>query len=254
MASVALVELKDYLGQLLEVDTVEDYCPNGLQVEGRPVISRIVTGVTACQALLDKAMMLRADAVIVHHGYFWRGEAEPITGMKYRRLKTLFEGEMSLLAYHLPLDVHPEFGNNIQLAEKLGLQVTGRFSPDGHLDLVLLGELAKPLGAEDFAAHVAKTLGREPTLVTGGDHDIQSIALCTGAAQGFIGSVAECGVDAYLSGEISEPTVHVARERSVHYIAAGHHATERYGIEALGNHLASAFNLEVHFVDIASPA
>ncbi|MCC5810255.1 MAG: Nif3-like dinuclear metal center hexameric protein [Ectothiorhodospiraceae bacterium] len=249
-----LQELLAHIDALLDVQRFQDYAPNGLQVEGREEVKRLMTGVTASQALLDEAVEWGADAILVHHGYFWKGEDPRITGMKARRLKTLLESGISLLAYHLPLDAHPEFGNNAQLASRLGLEVTGSFDTGTPVALGMVGRLpgAEPLQA--FADRVAAALDRAPVTVSGGEHPVRTVAWCTGAAQGFIDRAADCGVDAYLSGEISEPTVHVARERGLHYLAAGHHATERYGAMALGTHLAECFGLDHRFVDVPSPA
>ncbi len=247
-------ELTTYLDALLQVSRFQDYAPNGLQVEGRTEIRRLMSGVTACQALLDEAVAWQADAVLVHHGYFWKGEGACVTGMKARRLRTLLLADINLLAFHLPLDAHPELGNNAQLAGRLGLEIQGTFDTGTALDLGFLGQLPQPEPLADFTRRVAGALGRQPRVVSGGGRPVQRMAWCTGAAQGFIELAADCGVDLYLSGEISEPTVHVARERGVHYVAAGHHATERYGAQALGEHLAERFGLVHRFVDIDSPA
>lgn len=247
-------ELVSYLDELLQVERFQDYAPNGLQVEGRPEIRRLMTGVTASQALLDEAVAWRADALLVHHGYFWKGEDVRVTGMRARRLRTLLEAGINLLAYHLPLDAHPELGNNAQLAGRLGLKLEGTFATGTALDLGYLGSLPEPESLQAFARRVADALRREPLAVPGGEHAVRKVAWCTGAAQGFIDMAADQGVDLYLSGEISEPTVHVARERGLHYLSAGHHATERYGAQALGGHLAERFGLTHRFVDVDSPA
>ncbi len=249
-----LSELLSHLEQLLEADRFQDYAPNGLQVEGRAEVRKLMTGVTASQALLDEAVAWGADAVLVHHGYFWKGEDARVTGMKARRLRTLLVSDISLLAYHLPLDAHPELGNNAQLAARLGLEVTGSFETGTPVPLGMVGRLPEPEPLQVFADRVAAALERPPVVVQGGGHPVREVAWCTGAAQGFIDRAADCRVDAYLSGEISEPTVHVARERGLHYLAAGHHATERYGAPAVGEHLARRFSLEHRFVDVASPA
>ncbi len=246
--------LLDHIDELLQTGQFQDYAPNGLQVEGRSGIQRLMTGVTASQALLDEAVAWRADAVLVHHGYFWKGEDPRVRGMKARRLRTLLEAGINLFAYHLPLDAHPELGNNAQLARRLGLEVSGSFGTGTALDLGYLGQLPEPEPLHAFVRRVAEALGREPQVVDGGGHPVFRVAWCTGAAQGFIDAAADQGVDLYLSGEISEPTVHVARERGLHYLAAGHHATERYGVQALGAHLAQRFDLMHRFVDVDSPA
>lgn len=247
---VSLRELVAYGDQLLAIEQFEDYCPNGLQVEGRAEVRRLVAGVTASQALVEAAAARSADVLLVHHGYFWKGEPAPITGVKRRRIQALLDAGISLLAYHLPLDAHGELGNNAQLAVELGLSVTGRFGPSR---LGMVGALSAPLPAAEFGARIGAALQRQPLHIPGGDHPIRKVAWCTGAAQGFIDAAAAQGVDAYVSGEISEQTVHAARELGVHYFAAGHHATERYGAQALGRHLAQQFGLEFEFIDIDNP-
>lgn len=249
---VQLTELLDYTGNLLEVERFRDYCPNGLQVEGRDQIRKIVTGVTANQALLDKAGAEGADAILVHHGYFWKGEDPRIIGMKYRRLSCLLENQMSLIAYHLPLDAHPVYGNNAQLAAKLGLSVEGRFGL-AEPAIGMYGRLAKPTPIIDFLNLVESVLGQAPLHIATELETIQSVAWCTGAAQSYIEQAVGLGVDAYLTGEVSEQTVHIAKESGIHFISAGHHATERYGIQALGEHLSQHFGLEQQFIDIQNP-
>ena len=249
-----LYALESYLNTLLNVSKFRDYAPNGLQVEGRAEVRRIVTGVTASQALLDAALEYEADAVLVHHGYFWKGEAPVIRGMKKQRIATLLKHDMSLLGYHLPLDAHPLHGNNAQLATLLGIQTEGVMDERELQGVGNVGALAEPLSLAAFGQQVATALAREPLLIAGGEHPVQRIAWCSGGAQGYIQQAFELGADTYLSGEISEHTVHFARENGIHYIAAGHHATERYGVKALGNHLAEQFGLKCHFVDINNPA
>lgn len=245
-----LVEESD---RFLDAARIQDYCPNGLQVQGRPQVRRIVSGVTASQALLDAAVAADADAVLVHHGYFWKGENPCVVGMKQRRLKTLLGHDISLLAYHLPLDLHPEVGNNVQLGRQLGLSIEGPLEPGNPRSIVLLGAPAEPTSPADFARHVGAVLGREPLLVEG-DRPIRRIAWCTGGAQGYIDQAIAAGVDAYLTGEVSEQTVHSARENGITFIAAGHHATERYGVQALGRYLAERFGIEHQFIDCPNPA
>ena len=249
-----LYTLEAYLNTLLNVSKFRDYAPNGLQVEGKAEVRRIVTGVTASQALLDAALEYEADAVLVHHGYFWKGEAPVIRGMKKQRLATLLKHDMSLLGYHLPLDAHPLLGNNAQLATLLGITTEGVIDERELQGVGNVGALAEPLSLAAFGQQVATALAREPLLIAGGEHPVQRIAWCSGGAQGYIQQAFELGADTYLSGEISEHTVHFARENGIHYIAAGHHATERYGVKALGNHLAEQFGLKCHFVDINNPA
>lgn len=249
--------LRDVLALLdrtLEPGRFNDYCPNGLQVEGRKTLRRIVTGVTASQALIDAAVERDADAILVHHGYFWKGEDARITGMKRARLKTLLDHDLSLLAYHLPLDAHPQFGNNAQLARVLGLTIDGPLEPGNPRSIGNTAALSAPLSPTEFALHIADRLGRVPQLIPGGPAEIRRVGLCTGGAQGYIDQAIALGLDAYLSGEISEPTVHAAREGGIHYFACGHHATERYGVKALGEFLQQETGIDVQFVDIDNPA
>lgn len=243
-------ELVNYLDGLLMPGKFRDYCPNGLQVEGRSEIGRIVAGVTASQALLDAAVDHQADAILVHHGYFWKGEDGRVTGIRRKRLATLLANDINLLAYHLPLDAHPELGNNAQLASRLGWIPDGRF---GEQDIAWLGTLAEPCDLTALAAKVALVLGREPMVVGDGGRPIRRIAWCSGGAQGYFEQAIALGVDAFLSGEISEQTVHLARESGVAYLAAGHHATERYGVQALAGHLAQRFALSCSFIDLDNP-
>lgn len=252
--SVSVVELEQYLAGLLQVSRFRDYAPNGLQIEGRSEIKTLVTGVTASQQLLDQAVEVGADAVLVHHGYFWKNESPVLRGMKKRRIKTLLDHDINLLGYHLPLDAHVEFGNNAQLAQRLGIIAEGVMDERDLQGVGNVGVLDVEMSLTDFGARVAGALQREPVLVSGGDHLIRRIAWCTGGAQGYMEKACELGVDAYLSGEISENTTHSARENGVHYIAAGHHATERYGAKALGEHLAQQFGLMHFYYDMDNPA
>lgn len=241
-----------FLADELNVSLIRDYCPNGMQVEGTSQISRIVSGVTASQALIEKAIELKADTLLVHHGYFWRGETSSITGIKRKRVKRLLEHDINLLAYHLPLDQHPELGNNAQLGRVLGFTPSGHF---GEHNLGWLGTLDNPAitTVGQLAAHIEKALDRQPLLIGDPDQPLNVIGWCTGAAQDMIGDAVQAGVSVYLSGEISEPTVHEARENGVAYLACGHHATERYGIQALGNLLAEKYGIEHIFIDIDNP-
>ena len=249
-----LSELVTYADDLLEIDNFADYCPNGLQVQGRMDVGTLVGGVTACQALLDAAVERRADAVLVHHGYFWKGEDPRVVGMKYRRLATLLRHDISLIAYHLPLDAHRELGNNAQLARVLDLSIIGAVGGGGRTPgLVMLGEPAMPMPGDAFAAHLADRLGRTPLHIPGTDAPIRRLAWCTGAAQSSIELALDAGADAFLTGEASEQTVHFARENGLHFFAAGHHATERHGVQALGAHLAEKFTLNFTFTDIDNP-
>ncbi len=245
--------LVDYCNKLLAADAFSDYCPNGLQVEGAQQVQRIVTGVTASQDLLDAAVAAQADLLLVHHGYFWKGEPAAITGIKQRRLKTLLTNDLNLLAYHLPLDVHPELGNNVQLAKLLGWQITGPLEIGNPRSVGLQGELPAAQSGEQLAQALASALGREPLFIAGHQRPVKRIAWCTGAAQGYIDKAIALGVDAFVTGEVSEPTVHAARENGINFYAAGHHATERYGVQALGEHLAQQFGVEHRFIDMDNP-
>jgi dinuclear metal center YbgI/SA1388 family protein len=242
--------LDAYLADYLQVHVFRDYCPNGLQVEGRGEINRIVTGVTASAALIEAAVADGADALIVHHGYFWRGEDARITGMRRRRLGLLFQHDLNLFAYHLPLDAHPEIGNNATLALQLGIQQTTRF---GEQDIAATGTLAEGATVASFMQTISEKLGRAPLVIGDAARPLRRIAWCTGGAQGMFEQAIALGVDAYLSGEISEQTVHLARESGVVYVAAGHHATERYGVQALGAHLAQRFGVAHRFIEIDNP-
>ncbi|AXO89692.1 Nif3-like dinuclear metal center hexameric protein [Pseudomonas sp. K1(2024)] len=250
--AVALSTLVEEAERYLGSAKIQDYCPNGLQVEGRAQVRRIVTGVTASQALLDAAVEADADLVLVHHGYFWKGESPCITGIKQRRIKTLLKHDISLLAFHLPLDVHPEVGNNVQLARQLDITVEGPLDPDNPRVIGLIGSLAEPMAASDVARRVHEALGREPLLIEGPGL-VRRVGWCTGGGQGYIDAAIAAGVDLFISGEASEQTFHSARENGVSFIAAGHHATERYGVQALGDYLARRFALEHLFIDCPNP-
>lgn len=250
--STTLSELLATANALLTPERFQDYCPNGLQVEGRPQIKRLISGVTASMALLEAARDSDADAIIVHHGYFWKGESPIVTGMKRKRLQLLLQNDISLIAYHLPLDAHSELGNNAQLARQLDIKITGGLQP-GANPIGNIGELHEAMSPEIFVEKITQRLGRAPQFIAGGDHDIHTVAWCTGAAQDYIEQAAALGVDAFISGEVSEQTVHSARELGLHFIAAGHHATERYGVRALGEYLANQLQIEHRFIDIANP-
>ncbi|MBI5450971.1 MAG: Nif3-like dinuclear metal center hexameric protein [Gammaproteobacteria bacterium] len=251
---VALVTLVNELDTLLKPGAYSDYAPNGLQVEGRAEVRRLVTGVTASLELLEAAVAAQADAVLVHHGYFWKGESPCITGIKRRRLQTLLQHDISLLAYHLPLDDHHELGNNRQLARQLGLIIDGQVAVTGAGVALWHGRLPQPLAPQQCADWIAQRLGRTPQLLAAPSRpQVSTLAWCSGAAQQLIDDAARLGVDAYISGEVSEQTWHSAREGGINYFAAGHHATERYGVMALGTHLAGQFAIEHRFIDIENP-
>lgn len=237
------------LNTLLTPENYRDYAPNGLQVEGRGEVTRVVTGVTACFELIRRAAELKADLLLVHHGWFWKHEDPRITGLKGRRIRELIAADINLAGYHLPLDDHPELGNNALLGRALDFTETGRF---GEMDLGRLGSTA-PVTVHDLTLKITKVLKRPPLVVGPADKVIRRVAWCSGAAQDMIEEAAIAGCDAFVSGEISERTTHIAREAGITYFAAGHHATERFGIRALGEWIAREKGLEVTFVDIDNP-
>ena len=245
--------LIEYCDELLNSRGFSDYGPNGLQVEGREQIQTLISGVSASQALLDAAVNLHADAILVHHGYFWKGESPCVVGMKQRRLKTLLCADINLIGYHLPLDAHPELGNNAQLAGLLGLEIQGAFAWHAEQAIGLHGKLKTAATPNALTQQIESALGRTPLHIDAGRKTISRVAWCSGAAQSHLDEAVELGVDAFITGEISEYSVHVARERGIHFYAAGHHATERYGVQALGAHLAQKFAIQHHFIDIDNP-
>ncbi|WP_456416798.1 Nif3-like dinuclear metal center hexameric protein [Thiolapillus sp.] len=244
-----LHEIIDYCDARLAIDDFADYCPNGLQVEASRKVERIVTGVTASLALIEAAAERKADLLLVHHGYFWKNEAAPLTGVKGRRVRALYASNMSMAAYHLPLDAHEELGNNARLGALLGC-VDPRPVGDG---LLWGGGFPAELAVDALLARVQEFTGRKPLLLPGGAHGVRRLAWCSGGAQTWVEKAADLGFDAYLSGEASESSFHLAAEREIHFIAAGHHATERYGIQALGAELENKFDLEHQFVDVPNP-
>ncbi|MGB7181540.1 MAG: Nif3-like dinuclear metal center hexameric protein [Burkholderiaceae bacterium] len=249
-AGVSRQRLLDFLTSTLNPDAFSDYCPNGLQVQGKSTVQKLVAGVTASATLINAAAAAGADAILVHHGYFWRGENPCITGMKGERITALIKADINLFAYHLPLDAHPQFGNNVQLARVLKLPVDGQCGPDG---LVLYGNLAKPISIRMLTARVRKSLGRTPLVVGPDEKEISRIAWCTGGAQDYIEAAVSVGAHAYISGEISERTTHIARECAIAYLGAGHHATERFGVQALGLAAADALGIDYEFIDDPNP-
>lgn len=250
---VTLTEVVNALDEELQPHLFKDYCPNGLQVEGKKTIKKIITGVTACQALIDQAIEKEADAILVHHGYFWRGESAVITGMKKQRIETLLHHGISLIAYHLPLDAHPVLGNNAQLAQRMGWSIQGGMEAGKARPLGNWGTLQDKLSVKDMASQLENVLHHKPLAITGGDHSINRVAWCTGAAQSMIDQALALGADAFVSGEVSESTFHFARENSIHYFAAGHHATERYGVQALAQWVTERMDVAHQFIDIHSP-
>lgn len=249
-----LSQLEHELNQLLTPWAFKDYCPNGLQVEGKTEVRKIVSGVTASKEFIEAALAVGADALLVHHGYFWRGENQTIVGLKKERIKSLLASDVSLFAYHLPLDMHNELGNNAQLGNLLGIKARSALGKPGEPDLVQVGELAQETQLDKFCLLIQERLQREPLVVQGNREQIKTVAWCTGGAQNYFEIAISAGADAYITGEISEPSAHLARESGVHFISAGHHATERYGVQAVGNFLAQNFELEHEFIDIDNPA
>lgn len=243
-------DLLHYTQQLMQVESFKDYCPNGLQVEGRSEVRKIVTGVTASMALLEAAYKANADLILVHHGYFWKNEDVRVVGMKRKRLAFLLKHDLNLMAYHLPLDAHSTLGNNVQLGMQLGIDVVGNSETS---NMVVYGYLDQDIKLADFAKLINSKLKREPTVLGCDDKVVRKVAWCTGAAQGYFDAAIELGVDVFISGEISEQTTHQSLESGVAYISAGHHATERYGVQALGLHLAEKFNLEYEFIEVNNP-
>ena len=246
--------LNQVFNELLKPEQFKDYGPNGLQVEGCHEIRKIVSGVTASLALIEAAVAEKADAIVVHHGLFWRGQDGCVTGWMRQRLGALLAHNINLWAYHLPLDAHPELGNNAQLAHQLGLQIEGRF---GEQELACWGTALTPLlftSPQELAAHTERVLGRAPVLVAPIQKPMNRIAWCTGGAQGYFEAAIAAGADAYITGEISEPQAHYARECGVAYLACGHHATERYGVQAVARHVAQQCGLQHVFIDIDNPA
>jgi len=245
--------IESYLNDLLRISHFKDYCPNGLQVQGKVDIKTLLTGVTASLALIEKSIELKADAILVHHGWFWKNDDPRIVRQLHARLKLLMEHDINLYAYHLPLDQHPEFGNNVQLARVLGLEIQGQSKEN---DLVWYGKPSQGSRKKtlyDLSEHIANKLQRTPLVIGDERQSIKKVAWCTGGAQGYIDIASNLGADVYISGEISEQTTHAARELGIAYISAGHHATERYGVQALGAHVAKTFGVKHIHADIPNP-
>ena len=245
-----LTELCHFCDEYLRVDEFSDYCPNGLQVEANDEVRHLVCGVTASLALIDAAIDAGADTLLVHHGYFWKGEPLAISGSRGKRIRRLIRNKINLLAFHLPLDVHPQVGNNAQLARVMGWQLDARF---GDQDLLCEGRQASSQTLAQLSTALQDRLQTKPLVIAAGDHPIERLAWCTGAAQGFIEAAAARGADAFVSGEISEQTFHQAQELGIHYIAAGHHATERYGVQALAAEIERRLGISWQFIDIPNP-
>ncbi len=260
-ASVGRAELEQWLARELQVTRVRDYCPNGLQVAGAERITQLVTGVTASLEFLEAAVARGADAVLVHHGWFWKNDDPRVVGMLRRRLAYVLQHDLNLFAYHLPLDVHPAWGNNAQLARVLGLVPHTQGSEDGDrrpctLDdagLLWQGVPDQPMNVGEFVARVQARLGRAPLWVGDASAPLHQVVWCTGGAQGYMQQAIDAGASLYLTGEASEYNTHLARESGCAFVAAGHHATERYGAPALGNAVARQFGIATHFIDIPNP-
>lgn len=242
-------ELAKTLDDLLDADRISDYCPNGLQVEGRKQIRKVITGVTASLELLELAADKGADAVLVHHGLMWKGDPQVITGFRKRRLEVVLRAGLNVFGYHLPLDLHPELGNNVQLGGLLGWKADRAVGSKG---LVQVAHLPRPHCLDELVAKVSSVLGHRCEVVGNkeGGRFIKTVAWCTGGAPGYVEDAALAGADLYLTGELSEPSVHVAAETGVSLLGAGHHATERCGVKALGEWLAREKGLEVEFHDL----
>jgi len=252
MASLNNKKLENILTEFMQPHRVRDFTVNGLQIQGKDTVTKVVTGVTASQALIDAAVELQADAILVHHGYFWKNESPAITGIKYNRIKTLIKNDINLYAYHLPLDIHPELGNNVELAKLLGITVRRGLEPWDKASVALVGKFEDEISTAELTLRIENQLNRTPLVVDAGK-PIKSVAWCTGGGQSYIELAIEQGIDAFISGEASEQTIHLAREAGMSFFAAGHHATERYGVKALGEWLAEEKGLDVTFIDIDNP-
>ena len=252
--STRLSELVDYLDRFLGAADYEDYGPNGLQVEGRRTVTRLVTGVSACGALFERAIETGADAVVVHHGLFWNNLSRRLTGVQYRRVSQLVHAGTSLIAYHLPLDAHPKIGNNALAAEALQLQNLGPFGEARGRMIGVRGSLPEALSAQDLGVLCETVFGQAPQILGNDDsHDLRSVAIVSGGAQEQLYQAISAGVDVFLTGEASEWVTNLAREAGICYVAAGHHATERLGVRALGAHLADRFGIRADFIDVPNP-
>lgn len=242
----------NYLNNLLNCDKFNDYAPNGLQIEGTDKINKICTAVTASEKVIETAITLCADMLLVHHGFFWKGEVSPILGPRKRKFSAILKNNLNLCAYHLPLDAHLDFGNNACLGRILKLKNVNFYAARGIPNILWVGELNANFTAEDFSQFLEKNI-QKPIYLSGGSHKIRKIAWCSGAAQDFIEDVQFYQVDAFISGEASERTFYQAQELNIHFYACGHHATERYGVQALGSHLANKFDIQHEFIDVNNP-
>lgn len=247
-------ELLSFLDNTLQPSKIKDYCPNGLQVEGASDVKHIVTGVTASQALIDAAITKGADTILVHHGYFWKGESQVITSLKKNRIKRLLIADINLIAYHLPLDIHPTIGNNAQLAKLFNIVDVEGLEAGNKQSVAVKGRLESPKTVSELAKVIENKLGRTPLVEGDSNKRIETVAWCSGGGQNFIEMAGEQGIDAFITGEVSEQTIHLAREYDIAFFAAGHHATERYGAKALGELISEELDVSVSFIDIDNPA
>lgn len=245
--------LVTYLDEYLDAANGKDYCPNGLQVEGRPEIEKLITAVSSCEELFVLAKEKKADAILVHHGLFWTGMDYPLTGMQYRRLRHLFAGEINLIAYHLPLDRHGEVGNNVLAAQAFGLENIESFAMHKGLPVGFKGTFPEPISGRELAERCAEVYAQAPLHFDFGPDPVTSLGIVSGGAQRDFYSAIDDGLDAYITGEVSEWVMNVAKESRTHYLAAGHYATERLGVRRLGEDLAERFGLDVEYIDLPNP-
>lgn len=250
---IQLTNLENYTNTLLKTASIADYAPNGVQVRGREEVQSVITGVSACLDLFQVAIEQQADLILVHHGMFWEKESRVVEGRLKKRLKQLLENDISLLAYHLPLDLHPELGNNIQILNRLALTALEPFGLYRGTHLSFIGHSNQVLSIGQFTTQLRTLFGGEPLVMPFGPEKIQRIAVCSGAAPELINEAKQKGADVFLSGEATEHVYHFAKEENIHFIAAGHHRTEMFGVQALGEHLANHFGIQHRFVDIANP-
>lgn len=248
-----LNEIIQWCDHILKSPEFKDYAPNGLQIEGKPDVNKILCAVTASQGAIEAAIEQGADMLLVHHGYFWKGEPYPITGMRGKRIKSLIQHDISLAGYHLPLDSHPTLGNNAAIADILALENIEALDPSERHPIGNIGYLKQPVSAEEFKLYVSQRLDFNAIHLAADKKSIQKIGFCTGGAQDFIGKAAERNCDAYISGEVSERTFYEAKELNVHYYACGHHATERYGVQRLAKAISEQFDIEYSYFELNNP-
>ncbi|WP_085297185.1 Nif3-like dinuclear metal center hexameric protein [Cognaticolwellia mytili] len=248
-------EFENYLNTLLKPEQIKDFCPNGLQIQGGENITKVITGVTATQELIERAIAEKADALVVHHGFFWKNESYVIRGMKHKRIKALLAHDINLFAYHLPLDIHPILGNNAQLAKLFDIENVAPLEVGNALSVPVRGDFSSALSSEALQQRISEQLNRSCLHIAAPSNKaIKTVAWCSGGGQGYIELAAELGIDAFISGEVSEQTTHVAREMDIHFYCAGHHATERYGAKALAQHVNENLPVTAKFIDIDNPA